>query len=86
MNHKRDRLWFTQLFVPQASQSSWDRRAELDVRLAIPSAQSACGMEITMTDRHPYYEFEKELFEINLTDEIFQSGYSDFSKYLSKIE
>ena len=23
----------------------WDRRAELDVRLAIPSAQSACGME-----------------------------------------
>ena len=37
---------FTQLFVPQASQSSYDRRAELDVRLAIPSAQSACGMEI----------------------------------------
>ena len=36
---------FTQLFVPQASQSSYDRRAELDVRLAIPSAQSACGME-----------------------------------------
>ena len=25
---------------------SYDRRAELDVRLAIPSAQSACGMEI----------------------------------------
>ena len=40
---------FTQLFVPQASQSSYDRRAELDVRLAIPSAQSACGMEIFMT-------------------------------------
>ena len=36
---------FTQLFVPQASQSSQDRRAELDVRLAVPSAQSACGME-----------------------------------------
>lgn len=33
-----------------------------------------------------YYEFEKELFEINLTDEIFKSGYFDFSKYLSKIE
>ena len=32
--------------VSQASQGSWDRRAELDVRLAIPSAQSACGMEI----------------------------------------
>ena len=28
----------TQLFVPQASQNSWDRRAELDVRLAISSA------------------------------------------------
>ena len=40
---------FTQLFVPQASQSSYDRRAELDVRLAIPSAQSACGMEDFMT-------------------------------------
>ena len=31
--------------MPQASQSSQDRRAELDVRLAVPSAQSACGME-----------------------------------------
>ena len=48
MKHKRDRLCFTQLFVPQASQSSWDRRAELYVRLAIPSAQSVCGMEISM--------------------------------------
>lgn len=35
--------------VSQASQGSWDRRAELDVRLAIPSAQSACGMEDFMT-------------------------------------
>ena len=34
--------------MPQASQSSYDRRAELDVRPAIPSAQSACGMEIFM--------------------------------------
>ena len=31
MKNKRDRLFFTQLFVPQASQSSYDRRAELDV-------------------------------------------------------
>ena len=46
VKNKRDRLFFTLLFVPQASQSSYDRRAELDVRLAIPSAQSACGMEI----------------------------------------
>ena len=46
VKNKRDRLFFTQLFVPQASQSSYDRRTELDVRLAIPSAQSACGMEI----------------------------------------
>ena len=49
MKNKRDRLFFTQLFVPQASQSSYDRRAELEVLLAIPSAQSACGMEIFMT-------------------------------------
>ena len=48
VKNKRDRLFFTQLFVPQASQSSYDRRAELDVRLAIPSAQSACEMEIRM--------------------------------------
>ena len=40
VKNKRDRLFFTQLFVPQASQSSYDRRAELDVRLAIPSAQA----------------------------------------------
>ena len=63
MKNKRDRLFFTLLFVPQAPQSSYDRRAELEVLLAIPSAQSACGMEITMTDRHPYYEFEKDTYE-----------------------
>ena len=48
MKNKRDRLFFTQLFVPQASQSSQDRRAELGVLLAVPSAQSACGMEDKM--------------------------------------
>ena len=47
--NKRDRLFFAQLFVPQASQSSYYRRTELEVLLAIPSAQSACGMEIFMT-------------------------------------
>ena len=46
VKNKRDRLFFTQLFVPQASQSSYDRRTELEVLFAIPSAQSACGMEI----------------------------------------
>ena len=48
VKNKRDRLFFTQLFVPQASQSSYDRRTELEVLFAIPSAQSACGMEIRM--------------------------------------
>ena len=48
VKNKRDRLFFTQLFVPQASQSSYYRRTELEVLLAIPSAQSACGMEIFM--------------------------------------
>ena len=50
MKNKRDRLFFTQLFVPQASQSSYYRRTELEVLLAIPSAQSACGMEIRMEE------------------------------------
>ena len=50
MKNKRDRLFFTQLFVPQASQSSYDRRAEPEVLLAVPSAQSACGMEIFMLE------------------------------------
>ena len=36
--------------MPQASQSSYDRRAELKVLLAIPSAQDACGMEIRMEE------------------------------------
>ena len=34
--------------VSQATQSSQDRRDELDVRPAVPSAQSARGMEIGM--------------------------------------
>ena len=46
VKNKRDRLFFTLLFVPQASQSSWDRRAELDVRLAIPSAQAPAEWRI----------------------------------------
>ena len=52
MKNKRDRLFFTQLFVPQASQSSQDRRAELEVLLAVPSAQNACGME----DKMPIFQ------------------------------
>ena len=52
MKTKRDRLFFTQLFVPQASQSSQDRRAGLEVLLAVPSAQSACGME----DKMPIFQ------------------------------
>ena len=52
MKNKRDRLFFTQLFVPQASQSSYDRRTELEVLFAIPSAQSAREMENRMkTDK-----------------------------------
>ena len=52
MKNKRDRLFFTQLFVPQASQSSQDRIAELEVLLAVPSAQSVCGME----DKMPIFQ------------------------------
>ena len=52
MKNKRDRLFFTQLFVPQASQSSQDRSAELEILLAVPSAQSACGME----DKMPIFQ------------------------------
>ena len=52
MKNKRDRLFFTQLFVLQASQSSQDRSAELEVLLAVPSVQSACGME----DKMPIFQ------------------------------
>lgn len=41
LKNKRGRLFFqTRLFVPQASQSSHDRRAEPDVLLAVPPARS----------------------------------------------
>lgn len=33
-----------------------------------------------------YYEFEKELYEISLKDEIFNSDYINFSEYISKVE
>ena len=33
-----------------------------------------------------YYEFEKELFEITLEDEIFNSDYVNFNEYISKTE
>ena len=38
--------YFSHSYLCRRRHSSYDRRAELDVRLAIPSAQSACGMEI----------------------------------------
>ena len=44
LKNKRGRLFFKRLFVPQASQSSHDRRAEPDVLLAVSPARSACGM------------------------------------------
>ena len=40
--------FITQLFVPQAPQSSYYRRAEFDIQLAIPPTHSVCGMENIM--------------------------------------
>ena len=48
MKNHADAIDFTQLFVPQAAQSSHDRRAESEIQLAIPSMQSVCGMENNM--------------------------------------
>ena len=61
MKNKRDRLFFTLLFVPQAPQSSYDRRAELEVLLAIPSAQDACGMEIGMEENEGKEKKQKKM-------------------------
>ena len=61
MKNKRDRLFFTQLFVSQAPQSSQDRRAELEVLLAIPSAQDACGMEIGMEENEGKEKKQKKM-------------------------
>ena len=59
--NKRDRLFFALLFVPQASQSSDDRRAELEVLLAISSAQDACGMEIRMEENEGKEKKQKKM-------------------------
>ena len=61
MKNKRDRLFFTLLFVPQAPQSSYDRRAELEVLLAIPSSQDACGMEIGMEENEGKEKKQKKM-------------------------
>ena len=47
--------------MPQASQSSYDRRAELEVMLAIPSAQDACGMEIGMEENEGKEKKQKKM-------------------------
>ena len=47
--------------MPQASQSSYDRRAELEVLLAIPSAQDACGMEIRMEENEGKEKKQKKM-------------------------
>ncbi len=51
LKNKRGRLFFKRLFVPQASQSSHNRRAEPDVLIAVSPAGSACGMEVMMKDQ-----------------------------------
>ena len=61
VKNKRDRLFFTLLFVPQAPQSSYDRRAELEVLLAIPSSQDACGMEIGMEENEGKEKKQKKM-------------------------
>ena len=49
MKIKLMRLFFTRLFVPQATQSSLYRRARSDILLAIlPVLENACGMENIM--------------------------------------
>ena len=45
MKNKLDSLFFTRLFVPQAPQNSFYRRAESEIQLAIPPMQCVCGME-----------------------------------------
>ena len=47
--------------MPQASQSSYDRRAELEVLLAIPSSQDACGMEIGMEENEGKEKKQKKM-------------------------
>ncbi len=47
--------------MPQASQSSDDRRAELEVLLAISSAQDACGMEIRMEENEGKEKKQKKM-------------------------
>ena len=47
--------------MPQAPQSSYDRRAELEVLLAIPSAQDACGMEIGMEENEGKEKKQKKM-------------------------
>ena len=47
--------------MPRASQSSYDRRAELEVLLAIPSAQDACGMEIGMEENEGKEKKQKKM-------------------------
>ena len=47
--------------MPQAPQSSYDRRAELEVMLAIPSAQDACGMEIGMEENEGKEKKQKKM-------------------------
>ena len=51
MKNMLDSIFFAQLFVPQASQSSLYRRAKSEIWLAIPSTQSVCGMEIFMSNK-----------------------------------
>ena len=55
-NHA-DAIDFTRLFVPQASQSSHNGRAESEIQLAISSTQSACGMEIIMKIGEKNFQF-----------------------------
>lgn len=55
MKNKPDSLFFARLFVPQAPQNSFYRRAESEIQLAIPPTQCVCGMEIIMK-RDSYFD------------------------------
>ena len=60
MKNKLDSLFFIRLFVPQAPQSSFYRRAESEIRLAIPPTQKCvCGMENSVKNMKAGEKFEK---------------------------
>ena len=89
VKNKHDSLFFTRLFVPQASQSSPYRRIKFEIWSAIPPTKGiVCGMESSMANviSDETIEYVGILAKLELSEEEKEAAKKDMGRMLDYID